>query len=349
MVFLNIIIISVLPCYANSTPFIHGYVAVKTDGSLWAWSYTERGAIVGPNNYYNIKDVKAVSEYGHCLVLKQDGTVWAWGNNDSGQLGLGNINSNYVKAPVKIPTLSNITAVCASGWDSMALQSDGTVWVWGSNYEGITGIYTENYKGVKDVTINTPQKIPNLKDVVQISLNMTSVDTRHASVLKKDGTVWQWGFLREIGKSIEILYTPVQLKGFTNVKQISDDYLLKKDGTVWYYSLMSSSFQVKGLTGIKSISSSGDNRMDALKEDGTLWEFATYMNGTVGDPRRDLRLRRINISDVESVFTGPGNTFAIKKDKSIWAWGNNFQGQLLVGDASSWIESPMQCSFDLFN
>ena len=87
-------------------------LALKGDGTVWAWGYNEYGELGnGTNSDSNVPvqvlgltGITAITEgWDHSLALKGDGTVWAWGYNGSGQLGNGtNINSN-VPVQVSIP------------------------------------------------------------------------------------------------------------------------------------------------------------------------------------------------------------------------------------------------------
>ena len=61
--------------------------------------------------------------------------VWAWGLNSEGQLGDG----THTNRTVPVPVLSNIKAIAAGGFHSMALDAGGRVWVWGNNYVGQLG------------------------------------------------------------------------------------------------------------------------------------------------------------------------------------------------------------------
>lgn len=72
----------------------------------------------------------------HTLALKTDGSVWAWGLNGNGQLGDGSTvaknSPTQVKGPGGVGVLSDVVAVAANDYTSLALKSDGTVWWWGS-------------------------------------------------------------------------------------------------------------------------------------------------------------------------------------------------------------------------
>ncbi|HLG29265.1 MAG TPA: hypothetical protein VI387_03565, partial [Candidatus Brocadiales bacterium] len=104
-------------------------IALKSDGTLWAWGYNYYGQLgdgtntsknapvkIGTDNTWG--SIVGVGAY-HTIALKSDGTLWAWGDNYYGQLGDGtNTNRNV---PVQIMHLSED---CANGIDD---DGDGLV------------------------------------------------------------------------------------------------------------------------------------------------------------------------------------------------------------------------------
>ncbi len=79
----------------------------------------------------------------HSLALTADGHVYAWGYNNYGQLGNGSTANATTPVEVEGPggtgTLSNIVAISAGGYHSLALTADGHVYAWGYNGYGQLG------------------------------------------------------------------------------------------------------------------------------------------------------------------------------------------------------------------
>ena len=63
--------------------------------------------------------------FGTTWALKSDGTVIAWGDNSHGQTNLP-------------AGLSNVVAIAAGYYHSLAVCSDGTVQAWGDGLDGQT-------------------------------------------------------------------------------------------------------------------------------------------------------------------------------------------------------------------
>ncbi|MES2205603.1 MAG: hypothetical protein V4525_02265, partial [Pseudomonadota bacterium] len=127
-------------------------LGLKRDGTVWAWGLNDCNQLGVPDlpnkapftttplQVPGLSDVIAVAAgRRHSLVLKADGTVWSWGQNIDFETNYGGCRDpgdtpytrqyRSVIRPVKLP--GKVVAIAASAESSMALLSDGTVWIWG--------------------------------------------------------------------------------------------------------------------------------------------------------------------------------------------------------------------------
>jgi alpha-tubulin suppressor-like RCC1 family protein len=280
-------------------------LALKSDGTVWAWG-SGGGGRLGDGNFYttgnpgvatpvhviNLTSVTAIAAGGeHSLALKSDGTVWAWGGGHNGQLGDGNFYTNLadgyggVATPVQVSGLTSVTAIAGGGEHSLALKSDGTVWAWGWGRVGQLGdgnFYTTGKEGVA-----TPIQVSGLSSVVAIAASRVT-GLGNSLALKSDGTVWTWGYgyFGELGDGN--FYTtgnqgvaaPVQVIGLSAAVAIDGgsfhSLALKSDGTAWawgagyagqlgdgnfYSGGVASPVQVIGLSAVVAIAAGGDHSL----------------------------------------------------------------------------------------
>ncbi|MGE6759660.1 Ig-like domain-containing protein [Corallococcus interemptor] len=342
------------PCAANPVAHLvagslHG-LALKQDGTVWAWGDNSFGQLGDGTNTQRLTPVQVPGLTGvaalaagndHSLAVKQDGSVWAWGNNASGQLGDGTTTQRLT--PVQVPNLTGVAALAGGNSYSLALKQDGTVWAWGVNSQGRLGDGTHT-------TRLTPVQVPGLTGVAVLS-----VGTSHSIAVKHDGTVWAWGW-NEYGQlgdgTTTDRPTPVRVPGLTGVAALDcgSTYALalKQDGTIWAWGLNNTGqlgdgtttnrltpVRVPGLTGVAALASGGSHSL-ALKQDGTAWAWGTNSRGQLGDGTRTTRVKPGQVpglTGVAALAGGNSYSLALKQDGTVWAWGINDKGQL--GDGAT--------------
>jgi alpha-tubulin suppressor-like RCC1 family protein len=231
-------------------------LAVKADGSLWAWGrnfYGQLGIhskddhtvpyqVHGPGDVGYLTDVVDVAGGdSHSLALKSDGTVWAWGYGGHGQLGIHTKDDHtvpyQVHGPGDVGYLTGIIKVAAGANFSLALKNDGTLWAWGEGGYGQLGIHSDNDHTVP-YQVHGRDNVGYLTDVVDVAAGR-----HHTLAVKSDGTVYAWGgnTYGQLGISSNDGQTvPHQVHGaeyLTGIIEVAageyHSLALRDDGTVW--------------------------------------------------------------------------------------------------------------------
>jgi alpha-tubulin suppressor-like RCC1 family protein len=324
-------------------------MGLKPDGTVWSWGDNVVGQL-GDGTTTNrttpvqvcdagetdpcanfLTGVNAVAGGGaHAVALKPDGTVWTWGNNTDGQLGDGTATGRTT--PVQVCEagetapcanfLSNVIAVSAGVFHTMALKSDGTVWAWGDNAYGQLGNGSATDSSTPVQVCETGETAPcanYLSGVVAVNTQYL-----HSMALKNDGTVWTWGN---------------NLSG-----QLGDGTTTDRSTPVQVCQTGSAPCTTV-LSGISSISA-GQFHSTAGKNDGTVWAWGSNSSGQLGNATATSSTLPVTVCDagetspcanflsgVSDAAGGGDNTLARKNDGTVWAWGLNLFGNL--GDGTT--------------
>jgi alpha-tubulin suppressor-like RCC1 family protein len=190
--------------------------------------------------------------------------------------------------------VTNIAAGCEAN-HSLFLKSDGSLWAMGENQYGQLGDGTFN-------NTNRPEQI--------VSSNVIAIagGSGHSLFVKTNGSLWAMGW---------------------------DNYGQLGDGT----NLTSPPYgtdepeQIVG-SGVTAIAAGGYHSL-FLKSDGSLWAMGFNMTGQLGDgtfstnsPYGTNRPEQIVASGVTAIAAGGNHSLFLKSDGSLWAMGENQNGQL---------------------
>jgi alpha-tubulin suppressor-like RCC1 family protein len=194
-------------------------LAMKEDGTLWAWGLNSNGQLGNGNLVQQNSPVQVGSDddwiyiesgQAHSFAIKENGTLWAWGFNIFGQLG--NNSSIDLNEPTQIGNDTDWWMVKAGGGHSLALKADSTLWAWGANFNGQLG--TGN-----TATFIVPTNIGTDNNWIDIDAGF-----EFSLGVKQGGALLSWGFNEngQLGNgSTTEVNTPQQIADSTNFVSVS--------------------------------------------------------------------------------------------------------------------------------
>ncbi|OPH62099.1 hypothetical protein BC351_02345 [Paenibacillus ferrarius] len=288
-------------------------VAIQTDGKVWTWGANSSGQLgLGDAGFETNRKtpVQVMKEDGtgfiavqvaaggsHTAALDPDKHVWTWGSNTDGQLGSAGSSRNK---PYRVDNIADVTAIAAGTSHTAALKGDGTVWTWGSNGEGQLGL------GNLEVRAAQPKQVMLADGTTPLIAKSIFAGYNQTLAIDLNGTLWMWGSQGDSANT----YLPVKVthsdgsdfKAVAAAAGLKFTVALDDTGKVWVWGY-------NGTAGALGI---------GVVDNGTIHYPLTQVSG---------------LTDIIAIDAGSMHTLALKQDGTVWAWGNNENGQ--VGNLSN--------------
>jgi len=186
-------------------------LALKNDGTVWAWGYngqgqigdgttTQRNSPVRIGSFNNIEKIYSGSGYAaSSYAIDSNGILYVWGYNGLGQLGLGDTTQR--NSPQVLNSLSNVKEVFPErGYHYnvvCATLLNNSFYCWGYNNNGKIGDGTTTQRNSPvHIMDNVVKK--SLTSIDYVDYTDGTTDKAHyattSCVIKTDGSVWCWGY-----------------------------------------------------------------------------------------------------------------------------------------------------------
>jgi len=294
------------------------------------------------------------------IALTTDGKLYGWGNNANGLTGIGSV-SGTTFSPTRIGSASNWTQVFIGDSHALAINSNGELWGWGSNWAGQLGNGSTS-------TSATPMRIGTASNWVK-----ASVGTTVSAAINSIGELWVagTGFFGTGADNPVVIPTftkitpPTGITGWSDVtiggllggtSKYYDNFIvaISTDGKLFAAgvnsygqtglglnnNLVTTSFTRIGSSSnwVRAVSRSYANHVLAVNSAGQLWAWGRNDNRQLGDGTTNVRATPIQVGSSSNwlpnfIVTSIYSSMAINSLGELYGWGYNSTG--LLGDGTS--------------
>jgi exopolysaccharide biosynthesis protein len=307
----------------------------------YAWRYNGSDLPGATTSSYTITNAQSTLAGAYSVLITNAFGSALSSNAALAILPLGASGDNTFGQISLPPNLSNLVAIAAGGWHSLALRADGTPIAWGNDSNGecdvppaLTDAVAIAAGGYQSLAIRAEGTVMawGANDFLQSTVpgglgNVIAVaaGTWHSLALRADGTVVVWGD-NAFGQTA----LPSPLGDVVAVAAGGNHSLaLKADGTVLAWGentdadghFAGQSVVPWGLSNVVAIGA-GDYHSLALKSDGTVVAWGDNSQGQCDVPA--------DLTNVIAVVGGGAHNLALQSDGVVIAWGANWAGQCVL-------------------
>lgn len=232
-----------------------------------------------------------------------------------------------------------VAKVALGDTHSAAIDTEGGLWMWGSNEHGALG----NGEKGEYLCEGTPIKI--MDDISSVSLSFGSSGDAHSGAVTRDGSLYMWGSNNfgqlGDGTTAECLKPKRIMSGVSQVVAgHRKTAVIKTDGSLWVWGYNGNgdlgtgdgqdhATPVKLLDDVVQVDFGGSHGA-ALKSDGSLWMWGSNNGGALGNSTAQGSAPWKLMDGVKQISLGHKHSGALKTDGSLYMWGDNGDGQ--IGD-----------------
>ena len=267
------------------------------------------------------------------VALLDNGEVWTWGSNEKGQLGNGLTENTTYPVQVSLPEGVKAKYVAAGINTAYAVTTDGYVYAWGNNENGMIGNGTSDKDEVNRTPVRVQEKTSTGVLVDLSNIARIAVGENHVLALSTDGYVYAWGNNSngqlgngDTSSTNEKFHDNDTTDGIYAAQKVyrGESAATNDD---WYIQ------DVIDIAAGKSFSV-------ALKADGTVWTWGlntSYQLGIGDTMTRPVPTQVLAgassttekyLKNITAVAAGEGHVLVATTDGTMYSWGYNNWGQL---------------------